>query len=212
MSVKQNTPTSPVRRPTRARRASTYFLLSVLALSAAGGGYLWLHSMRTRYVYEATADLPPYHQLVSTDFRRARVRLTDVPEHPVTDARQLVGRYTLALVGHGRPLNAKLLGPKLQVDALRGQLIVGLSLSTADLGGGTVAPGDQVDILLSSTASSGTQNGIIKRTLVLNVKADGKRPGQFVVDCAFPENAEDILLTAGGTARVFVVRSTPRSP
>lgn len=207
MSSNQGSAVSTPRR--RPRRASTYFLIGVLAACAIGGWYLWQRGLTTRTVCVATADLPAYDQITPADVRKAELPSDEIPSQAVADPSELVGRYTLAAARRYRPIDLAELGPRLPSGTLAQQLVVGLPVSISEIAGGAVAPGDRVDILLSSTAASSPRNGVLRRVLVLDVKSGGNQPGQFVIVCAIPEMDEDTLLAAGGTARIFIARVPP---
>lgn len=200
----------PQRR--RAHRASTYFLIGVLLVCALGGWYLWYRGLAVRTVYVAARDLPTYHQITAADVQKSNVRSDQVPSQATAHMSDLVGGYTLVPVQRGRALSLNELGPKLPVGTLAKQLVVGLPASVSDIGGGAVARGDRVDILLSSTAANHARNGVLRGAVVLDVKPIGKQPSQFVIVCAFPASDEKILLAAGGTARIFVARVFPTGP
>jgi Flp pilus assembly protein CpaB len=196
----------------RSHRASTYFLVGVLAICAAGGWYLWQRGLATRIVCVATADMPAYHQITMADVQRTEVPLSAIPSRATADPEDLVGRYTLVPARRGRPLDLADLGPRLPAGALSQQLVIGLPVSISDLADGAVVRGDRVDILLSSTAAASPRNGVLRRVLVLNVKSGGMQPGHFLIVCAIPDSEEYLLLLAGGTARIFVARVSQGSP
>src|SRR6266487_831716 len=167
MSSGQGRSVTPAWR--RSRRASTYFLIGILVVSAAGAGYLWRRSLATRLVCVAAADLPAYQQITAADIHTAEVRADDVPAQAAASPRSLIGRYTLAAVQRGQPFDLAELGPRLPAGILRQKLVVGLPASAAVIADGTVTLGARVDILLSSSAPAGTRSGVLRRALVLNV-------------------------------------------
>jgi Flp pilus assembly protein CpaB len=195
-----------VPRRRRGHHASAYFLLFVMVLTASGGVYLWLQSRHTRVVWIATVDLAPYHQITRSDMRQVEVRSEHVPAGAaVRGPNSLIGRYPLAAVDRGQPFTLGRLGPPLPAGALAGHLVVGLQVSFSDIEGGTLSRGDRVDILLSSTAPQRPRSGVLGGAIVLDVKRDHHRAGQFTVVCAFQERYESVLLDTGGTARIFIV-------
>jgi Flp pilus assembly protein CpaB len=198
-------------QPRRPRRASTYFLLAVFLASAAGGLYLW-RGIGTRPVYAAAVDLPAFHQVGVSDVRLTQVRSSRLPAHATSDRNDLLGHYTLGAIRQDHPFDVDHLGPVVPAGALDGQLVTGLTASAAEVGGGTFARGDRIDILLSSTESAvSSQNSVLKQVLVLDVKPVGKQLGSFVLISALSRLDESKLLAAGGTARVFVLRVSPNT-
>jgi hypothetical protein len=194
----------------RPHRASTYFLLIVLVFSTGGVLYLWQRAEQTRIVCVAAAGLPAYHQITRTDIRETVVRSNQVPSHATADPGTLIGRYTLTAIQHGQPFDLGALGPRLPAGALTGQLVVGLPASISDVDGGQITRGDRVDILLASTTAMSPRDGVLPGAVVLDLKRD-THTGEYVLVCAFAAKYESVLLTTGGTARIFVALVPPRS-
>jgi hypothetical protein len=195
----------------RPRPASIYFLIMVLAACATGGWYLWHRELITRTLCVATTEIPPYHQITMADVRKIVVSAKSTPAGSTGDPDALIGRYALAAVPQNHVFLRSNLGPRLRSGALARQLIVGLPATPADLAAGAVAPGDRVDILLSSTAVNDPRDGVLQGALVLDVKPDSKQPTQFVIVCAITERDEGILLTVGGTAHIFIAIFSPNN-
>jgi Flp pilus assembly protein CpaB len=195
-----------LRRP---RRASTYFLLGVVLVCIGGGVYLWW-GVGSREIYAAAVDLPAYHQITQADVRLTPVRSSDVPPDATADRDDLIGHYTLSEVRQDRPFHVDQLGPELTAGALNGQRIAALTASATEVGGGILRRGDRVDVLLSSTASvENPRNGILRQVLILDLRSDDK---QAVLVLALSTGDEETLLTAGGTARIFVARVASHNP
>lgn len=192
----------------RSRRASTYFLIGVAALSAGGTFYLWNRQEAKRTAFVAGTDLSPYHQLQAGDFRKTLVPGARLRERRATEPSQLAGRYVVTTVRQGQVISLNDLGPALPADTLRDRRLVALPATTADLGGGLVSRGDRVDLLLSSTQAESPRNAILHDVVVLDAKPTADRPGTYTVIYAVRRTDEPALLTAGGTARVFIVRDT----
>lgn len=183
-------------------RASVYFLLGVVALTAAGVWYLWPRTQVNHIVYAAVTDVPAYHQITAANIQKKEVPSGQAPGHTTANPDDLIGRYTLVATSRGQPFDLDELGPRLTPGILAAQIVVGLQATIADVDGGTIARGDHIDVLLSSTATQNPRDGVLPGALVLDMKPG--QPGQVVLVCAFPEKYENVLLAAGGTARIFV--------
>jgi hypothetical protein len=212
MGVTEDAGAGRPRRIRRPLRASTYFWLLVLLACAGGGIYLW-RGIGTREVYGADIDLPAYHQIAQSDVRKIRLRSTDVPNHATDNRNDLIGRYTLGEVRQDRPFETDNLGPILTGVELSKLRIVGLPASAADTNGGTLARGDRIDILLSSTAvNGGAHSATLSGVVVIDVRPDDNQSGKFVLMSGLSVADEAKLLSAGGTARIFILRVAPYTP
>jgi hypothetical protein len=64
-----------------------------------------------------------------------------------------------------------------------------------------------VNLLLSSTEAEDPRNSILRDVVVLDVKPLVGKPGEYAVVYAVQRDDESDLLTAGGTAKLFIMRS-----
>lgn len=192
------------------RRASTYFWLGVLVLSACGGLYLWRGADMVE-VYAASADLPAFHQLREGDLRPVRIRASGRPADVMTTNTKIIGRYTMARVSRDAPLLGNRLGPALPRGELAGFRIAGLPVATSDLANGVISRGDRVNAVLSSTATDGTpRSGMLRGIRVLDIQVvAGPESGGVILVTALTPTDEATLMNAGGTARIFVLLTAP---
>lgn len=191
------------------RRASTYFWLIVVVLSATGTLYLW-KGADTVEVYTASVDLPVFHQLREGDLQS--IRIPAFGRHPdvMSTSTKIVGRYTLVKIGKGAPLLGNRLGPALPRGELDGFQIASLPVAVSDLANGAISRGDRVDVILSSTATDGTpRSGVLRRVLVLDVQAVGTDSANAVLVVALSPADQSTLMSTGGTARIFVLLAVP---
>ncbi|GIM97132.1 SAF domain-containing protein [Paractinoplanes toevensis] len=188
------------------------FLVGVLVAGIAGTGYLWLRDSGRRQVWVAASDLPAYRQFSPGDLRLAWIRAGELPRDSLGKDAVVVDRYSLSALRRGRPLPAATVGPALPGGSLKGRSVVSLPASAADIGGALIARGGRIAVLLSSTASEGPRNGVLNDAFVLDVRPVGKQPDAFVVVLGVPAASESVLLAAGGTAKMFFVRTAEGSP
>jgi hypothetical protein len=191
------------------RRASRYFWLVVVLLSASSTLYLW-KGADTVEVYAASVDLPAFHQLEDGDLQPLRLRDTGRQADVVRTNTKITGRYTLTKINSGAPLPGNRLGPALPRGELAGYQIASLPIATSDLANEAISRGDRADIILSSTATDGTpRNGALRRVLVLDVQTKGTDPANTVLVAALSPADASTLMNAGGTARIFALRIAP---
>jgi Flp pilus assembly protein CpaB len=191
------------------RRASRYFWLVVVLLSAGSTLYLW-KGADTVEVYTASVDLPAFHQLGDGDLRPVRIRAAGRQPDVMSTNTKITGRYTLTKVDSGAPLLGNRLGPALPRGELAGYQIASLPIAASDLANGAISRGDRVDIILSSTATDGTlRSGVLQRVLVLDVQAAGTDPANTVLVATLSPADASTLMNAGGTARIFALRIAP---
>lgn len=190
-------------------RAIGRFRLSRLALTIglilAAGGTLYLANVRrTIDAYVAATDLPAYHQIEERDLRRTAVSTGEVPGDPVLDKDAVIGRYTLAPERQDQPLRRSSLGPTLAIGALDRLGIVALDRDAETSVGGTVRPGDRVDVLLSSTAPGPAAGRVLSNVLVLDVR---DTPAAVVLAVSVAQ--EQQLSVARGSSHPILVRRVP---
>ena len=194
-----------IRRP---HRASTYFFAVVIAVSAAGSLHLWRREAERHTAFVVGTDLPAYHQLRPDDLREVRVPRNRLPDRSVKNRAELTGRYVVLAVRRGGVISLNDLGPSLPPGTLSSRLLVALPANVADVGGGMVSRGNRVDLLLSSTAAESPRNAALRDVVVLDVKSLPGQAGNYMVVYAVRRGDEPGLLSAGGTARVFIVRNS----
>jgi len=161
-------------------------------------------------VYAAAADLPAFHQITQLDIRTVPVRGSVPPAGTTADRNDLLGKYTLVALAQDELVRLDHLGPVLRSGALDGMRVASLPLAPANSASGVVALGDRVDVILSSTATTGSpRSGVLREVLVLDLRSAGAASEPVILIAAVPPSDESTLTAAGGTARFFLVRVSP---
>jgi len=161
--------------------------LTVFALLAAVAGILYYSQTRLAPIVVATTSLKVGTQIEESDVAIRRVAATALPAGALTRTDQAVGRFVSFPILQGQFLDARQVAPARTADLLqsglnmpRGSRIISLPIQPAAAVGGTLKPGDRVDVIAvanSGKTSAGTdQSGLAtiigKRVLVLGMRND----------------------------------------
>jgi len=206
-------------------------LLLVSAFLVGIVGVLYLSSQERRtmvMVAVPTAVLPPYHQIQPRDLTQRAYRPGDVASSVLREPTQLVGRYTLDERPAQKPLNSDRLGPSVAPTHFSQSVAVGVPATAAMVIGGTVRPGDLVDILLVQQAEppSPPVATVFENILVLDVvlgpssarpqggnvpltppgRSSGADTADFVVVLALPAGRQPEFAIRSAGASVLITR------
>jgi Flp pilus assembly protein CpaB len=151
-------------------------------------------------IYVAAYDLPVYHQIMQADIRQAAVPIGEVPPNAAHDREDLIDHYTLQAVAQGKAFDGNLIGPRLLPRTLDGLVMTALNSSAETTLGNRLARGDRVDILLSPTmASKSEQPERLKYVLVIDIQSNS-------VTFAVTTGDENYLENQLGLSRVAIAR------
>ncbi|MCX4481779.1 SAF domain-containing protein [Streptomyces cellulosae] len=175
-----------VRQPVVRRRRSSWIALGValIAVSGAGGGWLWLATSDRESVVAVARDVPMGAELKAEDLVEARIA-TDPALKPVAadDLKKMIGKRTTVGLEQGSLLTASAVTDDPLVK--EGEQLVGVTLSR--LPATRLSPGQKVEAVHTpkESAAGGDENSKTERiqATVIEVGA-ADNSGDRVVDLA----------------------------
>lgn len=150
MSATTLTPTRALRQPRHVDWRAVFGVF--LTLIAFGGSVaFWTLTSDTRAVLVATRDLPAGATLTPTDVEVARVRVDDSIYQaavPSADLNSLVGKQLAEPIHANQILARAQVSPRPRLGP--GQLVMAIPIAPESAVGGTLRPGDEVEVLLTT--------------------------------------------------------------
>lgn len=214
----------------------TVYLTVFVILSAVAGLFYYSHTRLIPAVV-ATTDLKVGAQIQDSDVAIRRVNPGSVPAGTYTDVSQAIGRFVSFPILRDQYLDARVVAASRNADLLesgldvpKGYRIISLPIVPSSAVGGSLKPGDQVDVIAIPGANRGSPDEtspaptvIGTHVLVLGLRSDqgttldtstgsrgigfvGSKPGSILL--AIPEADETKYSAALATSTFFIALTT----
>jgi hypothetical protein len=148
-----------------------YFIfLSLLCVIALG--FMSTRVFPAKMVFVAKADMPIHHLITSRDLDQKILEAATLPENALTQADQIANHYTLQTLSKGAVITST------QVEALQDatSVIIGIPATSSMALGGTLKPGDHIDVMMTKEGVSGqSPPPLYEKLLVVDIKSMPER-------------------------------------
>lgn len=222
MSKKKSPSTAQRAHRQTGRELFTRLLMLALVTIALGAAYLILAVGPSRvHVTVPKANLPAYHVVRADELKTELISVRSLPQGAIRDLGAVAGKYTRVALPSDEPIISKqLLGtPGSSAPAPGSTVAVALAATPAMVMGGSVQPGDVVDMFSPSTsAASGllAAQSKFENVLILDVKPTtgpttttgvaADRP--FVIVIALPVDRRNDFITLNTRDRWVITRKS----
>jgi hypothetical protein len=182
-------------------------LLCIIALSAMS-----TRVFRAKMVFVAKADIPIHHLITSRDLDQKILEAATLPENALTQDDQIADHYTLQALSKGAVLTSS------QVEAPQDatSVIIGIPATSSMALGGTLNPGDHIDVMMTKEGVSGQSPPppLYERLLVVDIKSTPDRQSMsdkplaypFVITISLPASLRQRFATDIAGARLQITR------
>ena len=161
-------------------------------------------------------DIPSYHLIKPEDLAHKKIAKADVKEEIVTDDKLLIGFFSLQPLSRDAAVSRSQIQELKDTTTLANSVIVAIPATPSMLLGGTLKPGNLVDISLVNERANPPVESSFENILVLDVKtlpekptaADKPAEPQFVVVIALPKAAVKKFRDNIGRGPILISRNS----
>jgi Flp pilus assembly protein CpaB len=155
-------------------RLSCLVTIVAITIGIIGAAYLRYHETKTSVsIPVPKQDLPAYHPIRPSDLVQKTYATRNLPSNTFRKPQEITGRYALTQIPKQKPLTEKQLSTKVDIARLADTVAVGIPATPATTLGGSLQPGDTVDIMLiPATVKAGSSPSpiVFPNILVLDIK------------------------------------------